>query len=546
MSSRREPAARRATSPVSAHRPRHVPASRRSRGTHDAIVVGSGFGGTMAAWTLHRAGMRVLLLERGEWVERGPWNWGAEGLGEATPHFVRCHQIDRGRKRPGQAGSFHCVGGPSVFYGGVSLRFRPEDFAWDPHIGPETVARWPIRYPAMEPWYRRAERIIGVAAMGDGGPGPGRDPLDPPGTHGYPETPGRELATVARRIADAGRRLGHVPFRLPLAINHGAAEDRSACVGCATCDGFPCAIGAKNDLASSVLAPLVRDGLDLRTGTAVRRLRLTGGVVSGVEAVDLRTGESLDFRAPVVVVAAGAVATPVLLLASGLGEAGPGGAVVGRYLMRHCNGSVYGVFRRLDGADDHHKQVGFNDLYFGAREAGAPAGKLGNVQQVPTPAPAYAEVHLPGWLGHRLGGALRHLTGLLCIAEDQPIRENRVELADETDAHGLPRARIVHRHTERDRAARRFLMRRAKAILKEAGAVACYRHTIDTFSHACGTVRMGDDPDCSALDPDGRFRGVPGLWVTDGSAMPRSSGLNPSLTIAANALRIADGIVREA
>jgi choline dehydrogenase-like flavoprotein len=111
------------------------------------------------------------------------------------------------------------------------------------------------------------------------------------------------------------------------------------------------------------------------------------------------------------------------------------------------------------------------------------------------------------------------------------------------DRHGLPPLRVDHRYSDRDVAAGGALAGRARAILRRAGAWAFYRHRIGTFSHAVGTVRMGTDPRTSALDPDGGFRGVENLSVADGSVMPSSAGVNPSLTIAAIALRTAHRLV---
>jgi len=138
----------------------------------------------------------------------------------------------------------------------------------------------------------------------------------------------------------------------------------------------------------------------------------------------------------------------------------------------------------------------------------------------------------------------RHVTGLLVIAEDQPQYGNRVEVdPQQRDAYGMPRAIITHRYSPRDRAARRALARIAASILRQAGARATYRFPIRTFSHAIGTLRMGRQPETSPLDSDGRFRGVDNLWVADGSALPTAAGVNPSLTIDANALRTADRIL---
>jgi choline dehydrogenase-like flavoprotein len=119
------------------------------------------------------------------------------------------------------------------------------------------------------------------------------------------------------------------------------------------------------------------------------------------------------------------------------------------------------------------------------------------------------------------------------MAEDRPRAENRVELVGPAPAADrLPPARITHHYGARDLAARAVLVRAARRILRKAGALKTYAHSIRTFSHALGTVRMGDDPAQAPLDGWGAFRGLDNLYVTDASALPRSGGVNPSLTIA--------------
>jgi choline dehydrogenase-like flavoprotein len=253
-------------------------------------------------------------------------------------------------------------------------------------------------------------------------------------------------------------------------------------------------------------------------------------------------------RGETVILAAGALATPHLLLASGLDRLNPAGDAVGRYLMRHCNAMTYGIFtRRPNPANEHHKQIALHDFYFGADERGAPADKLGNMQQVMGPAAGLLEHVMPRPIARILAPVALHLTGLLSIAEDQPRPENRVRLdPSAADAYGVPKMVVEHRYTARDLAARRFMVRKAKQILRRAGALGCVTWKVSTFSHAVGTVRMGPDERTSPLDADGRFRGLENLYVTDGSALPTSAGVNPSLTIAANALRIGRGIARGA
>ena len=490
---------------------------------YDAIVIGSGFGGAMAAHVLVEVGWSVLMLERGDWVERGANNWAADGVGPLTEHYSA------------EFRTFHCIGGPSVFYGGVAFRFRPEDFEHTPEIAGESGARWPWNYRDLEPYYTEAEQLLGVAGAA------GADPTEGERSRPYPQRPA-PLAPISERIAHAARELGCTPFPLPLAINHTRQSGRRTCVACGTCDGFACAIEAKNDLATVVLRPLQQRGLDLRARAVATRIIAARGRVTDVEAVDRDTGLTTTYRARVVILAAGALATPHLLLASDLARLNPAGQYVGRYLMRHNNQIVFGIFPTPPNpGGGFHKQLAIHDYYFGHPSVRSPAGKLGGIQQLATPPVSLVRAQLPPLIRSVLAPWVNHLTGLLTIAEDQPRYENCVDLDTATsDRFGLPRLRVTHGYSDRDLAAGHALTARARAILRRAGAWGFYHHRIGTFSHAVGTVRMGTDPNTSPLDGDCRFRGLDNLWVVDGSVMPTSAGVNPSLTIAAIALRAAD------
>ncbi|MCG3118964.1 MAG: hypothetical protein ALAOOOJD_01260 [bacterium] len=234
-----------------------------------------------------------------------------------------------------------------------------------------------------------------------------------------------------------------------------------------------------------------------------------------------------------------------MLLASDLQNLNPAGDTVGRYLMRHCNAIVFGFFPRRPNPDKQfHKQLGIHDFYFGHPSIKHPAGKLGSMQQLQTPPVGLVQAHLPKPLGQWLSPAVEHLTGLLVMAEDQPQYDNHVAIDhSRTDRYGLPQLTVTHHYTARDVAACQALIKKARQILRKAGAVFCYVHQIKTFSHAVGTVRMGKDATTSPLDEFCRFRGVENLYVVDASFMPTSAGLNPSLTIAANALRVGEYLV---
>ncbi len=506
----------------------------------DAIVVGSGFGGAFTAHELVHAGLRVLMLERGAWIARGPHNWQPRGSIDLTPayDFESAFDAAAGGQEP-VMGLYTCVGGPSVFYGGVSFRLRARDFEPDPDVAGDSGARWPFDYAELEPHYTRAEQLLGVAGRA------GDDPCDPPRSAPYPQAPA-PLCPTSQLIEQAGRGLGLKPFRLPLAIHYGEAQGRRACQGCTTCDTFACAVEAKNDLATTLLPALQARGLTLLAETVVTGLRREGRRVTGIDAVERGSGQCLSFEADWIVLSAGALSSPHLLMASGLTELNPAGDAIGRYLTRHANGMVFGLFPSLpDGGRQFQKQLAFNDYYFGLGD-GAPGevrGKLGSIQQVQAPPPALVRAKAPGGFGWVVAPFLSRITGLLSMAEDQPRPENRVELDPaRRDRFGLPRLRVTHRYSTRDEAARDALVARARRILKAAGARIFYTHHVKTFSHAAGTVRMGADPRTAPLDPWCRLRGLDNLLVVDASFMPTGGGVNPSLTIAANALRVGQAL----
>ncbi len=496
--------------------------------TWDAVVIGSGFGGAMAAHRLVSAGARVLMIERGDWVERGDVAWRAESSLDLTPHYsreipYRCETGGYGT----DIGAPSCVGGPSVFYGCVSFRFRERDFEGDPDIVADSGAEWPFRYDELEPHYAEAERLLGVSGDDAG------DPTAPWRSTPFPQPPA-PLAPISRRICEAASGLGLHPFSLPLAINHVEGAGRRACIGCRTCDTFACAIEAKNDVATRMIRPLVARGMTLWTRAVVTRIEAEGGRVRAVHVH--RDGAEERVATPKVVLAAGALGTPHLLLASRLAH-----PAVGRYLMRHANAMVFGFYpSKPDKERVFHKQLAIHDWYFDTDGM-----KLGGVQQVMTPPRELVKSHLPRGTKTLVSAFTEQLTGLLCIAEDQPRADNGMRVDwDTRDRFGLPQQVIRHAYTARDRRALGALVRRAKRVLRRSGAWFFHTHAIKTFSHALGTARMGRDPETSALDEHGGFRGTAGLWITDGSALPMSAGVNPSLTIAACALRAGERIAQ--
>src|SRR5258706_3126589 len=241
--------------------------------TWDLVVVGTGFGGSMVALAAVRAGLRVLLIERGRWVDRDDSAWDARSIlidrkyRSASPFETPRAGFGRTRFFPDEA-----VGGKSVFYGGASFRLREGDFGLrsrSPGLCSDLVD-WPIGYAALAPFYDQAERLLGVAGVA------GRDPNEPARTGAYRAAP-PPFSAPARRVAAAAEAIGLKPFPIPLAINFASVDGRRPCVQCLTCDLFPCKIGAKNDLSVTVLPGAIAAGATVLHSTVALRLTRDGG-----------------------------------------------------------------------------------------------------------------------------------------------------------------------------------------------------------------------------------------------------------------------------
>ncbi|RMF15744.1 MAG: GMC family oxidoreductase, partial [Candidatus Dadabacteria bacterium] len=321
----------------------------------DVCIIGSGFGGTLAAKPFVEAGRRVVMIERGGWVERGPQNWAPDATGDNTPfyNFESPYLVLEGGNKP-QMGAYHNVGGPSVFYGAVSLRFREADFEPLPQIVGDSGAAWPFGYDEIAPWYDQAEAALDIAGTA------GADPTEPARSGPFPQ-PSAPLADVSQRIGGAAEALGLHPFPLPLAINYRAGERQ--CALCPTCDTYACAISAKNDLASTWIPRLMRQGMLLLPNKVVVCLKTGERRITSAEIVDRTTGERQQVRARAFVLAAGALGSPLLALASRLDRFSPAPDAIGAYLMRHVNAIVFGLFPKLPGRlDTFHKQIGIHDF----------------------------------------------------------------------------------------------------------------------------------------------------------------------------------------
>jgi choline dehydrogenase-like flavoprotein len=235
-------------------------------------------------------------------------------------------------------------------------------------------------------------------------------------------------------------------------------------------------------------------------------------------------------RAKCYALAAGAIASPTILLRSGIN-----GSHVGRNFMMHYSPIVVGVFAGSTEADHTFvKQVGFADYYFGTPTM---PDKMGIIQSLPAPGPLMlAKSGLKRWPRFLLQFLRKRMLPLAGIVEDLPNPANRVELKRDGSIG------LRHEFSAYDHQRGRALAREMCCILHRAGAVVCSSRSFPSrehVAHQCGTLRCGRDPKHAVVDADCRMFGQPNLFVVDGSALPTSLGVGPSLTIVANALRVA-------
>jgi choline dehydrogenase-like flavoprotein len=492
----------------------------------DLVIIGSGAGGGTVVQALASTGARILVLERGGFVPREPENWDPTAVWRDLRYRTTERWLDR-NGRPFLPYTHYCVGGNTKFWGSVLYRLRQEDFEAVEHLDGESPA-WPIDYATLEPYYERAERLYQVHGEA------GDDPTEPP-RGPYPHPPIPHAPEIAETV-EGLREQGLHPSALPLGLIDPGAPD--GCILCNTCNSFPCQRHAKSEAEVCCVRPATGEqNVTLWTHAFARRL-LTGAGGRRVAAVEVeREGEILCVEAPLFVVACGAVNSAALLLRSGSDRhphgLGNSSGLVGRRYMAHLATMMQGFHPfRLNHAV-FQKTVGINDFYFKGPRTRYP---LGQIQSQGRTHGVMGKTVVP-WVPLRAYDAwMARGTDWLALSEDLPRSDNRVTV----DADG--RIRLAYRPNN-GRAHRR-LVREMRRILRRLGywVVMTHSHKSKNTTHQCGTLCFGTDPRTSVLDPFCRSHDVENLFVVDASFFPSSAAVNPGLTIAAQALRVADHI----
>jgi len=490
----------------------------------DIVIIGSGMGGATMAAGLAETGAKILILEAGDHIGDRPECRDQRAIfqrGHFRPKEM-WYEPDGTAFNPG---NYYYVGGNSKFYGAVMLRYRREDFEEMRHREGVSPA-WPFPYEELESWYTAAERFYNVRG------GLGDDPTEPPHSAPYPFPPVPDEAPVARVRAKL-RANGLHPAPLPLAVD----IDRWLAKGRTPWDAHPHGDDGKMDAETvALVAALKHPNVQLATGCRVTRLATQphGRSIATVHYV--RDGVAETVSPKLVILAAGAVMSAVILLRSA-SEAFPKGLAntsdqVGRNFMNHNTSAVIGLspFFRNDAV--YQKTFGFNDYYLSDGAGGPP---LGNVQLLGRVSGKILKANMrsmPEWL---LDCVAARGIDFLAMSEDLPHPESRI-LVD--------RDRIVMKWTRTNWDAHLDLVARLKKALRGAGFPIALSRPFDqrTPSHQCGTVRLGTDPAEAPLDVWCRAYDHPNLFVVDASFLPTSAAVNPALTIAAQAMRVADHI----
>jgi choline dehydrogenase-like flavoprotein len=513
---------------------------------YDLIVVGSGPGGAALVHRLAPTGKRILLIERGDYLPRSTANWDSKTV--FVDGTYQTTEIWYGRNGESfHPGLHYFVGGNSKVYGAALFRLRERDFG-DVVLQDGVSPAWPLGYADFEPFYTEAEQLFAVHGQR------GEDPLEPPASGPYPFPPVSHEPRI-QALSDGFAADGLHPFHLPLGIRlderNGVATPTSVCIRCDAFDGFPCLLNGKADAQVMCVDPTLaaHPNVELLTNTYVTRLEtdVSGRTVTGVHA--LRGGEPERFTADVVVVACGALSSALLLLRSA-SDVHPHGLAngsdqVGRNYMRH-NQSVLMALMKEPNETVFQKTLAVSDFYFGADDWEFP---LGLIQMC---ASSHAEQikgeALPSWLEFLPDMPFEkmalHSMDFWLSSEDLPRPENRVFYDGERvvldvhqqgqEAHRRLKQKLEHhlsRHT-------------THPVLLERSLYLGKGIPIGGTAHQAGTARFGADPATSVLNLDCRAHEVDNLYVTDASFFPSIGSVNPTLTIIANALRVASHIQR--
>ncbi|PPI04712.1 GMC family oxidoreductase [Rathayibacter sp. AY1B8] len=492
--------------------------------TVDAVVIGTGAGGAPLLSVLAARGLRVVALEAGPHFD--PLGHTADETAAVEINWME-ERLSGGETPTafGQNNSGRGVGGSTLHWGAFTPRPDPRDLRLRSDSG---VGRdWPIEHAELTAYIEKVEATIGVA-------GPAEYPWDP--SRRYLQGPLARNASADMMLRGCAA-IGMRATDAPAAVLSGPRDDgRPSCVNCGQCHQG-CRTGAKTSMDVTYLPEAVRAGAEIRADSFVHGIELdAAGRVCAV--VYTSGGVEHRQRCSALFLCAGGVETPRLLLHTGIANSS---GQVGRNFLAHGATQVWGTFENeMRGYRGYPSSVITEDTVRPA-DADFAGGYL--IQSLGVMPLTYATTLARGaglW-GRDLMDALddyRFAAGVGINAECLPADGNRLELTDELDEHGVPKARITFSAGANEEAIDRHAIRTMTAIVEAAGATST--RVMARTAHTLGTVRMGTDAGDAVIDADGRSFDVPNLWVCDNSVFPSALIANPALATMALSLRTAD------
>ena len=518
--------------------------------TVDVLIIGAGASGAAVAWSLAETKMRIVCMDQGDWMNPATYpstgrDWEARAFGDFSPSpNIRGRAEDypiNEDNSPIKIVNFNGIGGSTIMYAAHWPRMHPSDFRVRTLDG--VADDWPIDYATLEPFFAENDRMMGVSGLaGD----PGVPPHQPP----MPPLPMGRSGTV---LAKAMNKLGWHWWPSDTTVATVDYEGRSKCINLGHC-APACAQGAKASTDITYWPAAIRAGVEVRTYCRVREITVNEqGMASGVIYYD-KDGVERFQAAEVVVIACNGIGTPRLLLNSVSGRFPNGLAnssgLVGKNLMLHPYAQTYGY---VDEPTDSNRApptcLWSKEFYETDKSRGFVRGytyQFGRgIGPVTEAVMSVGKGILPWGKDHherfrRLAG---HRLTLSAICEDLPEEHNRVTLDPVLkDSNGIPAPKIDYTIGENSRRMMDHGIARAKEVLEAAGAHdICVNDPILYGGwHLLGTARMGNDPERSVVNGWGRSHDVRNLFIVDGSIWVTSGGVNPTSTIQAIALYIAD------
>jgi choline dehydrogenase-like flavoprotein len=507
---------------------------------YDIIIIGTGAGGGTMARALAPTGKRILILERGGFLPRERENWDTKSVvidKRYAPNETWYH--DDKPFRPGHPHYF--VGGSTKMFGAAMLRLREADFGEIVHEGGVSPA-WPITYDELEPYYTLAEKMYYVHGQA------GADPTEPHRSEPYAYPPLQHEPRI-QQLSDDLASLGYRPFPLPMGVRLGNENGKPGAVTVLSqFDGFPDLTESKADAhVIGIKYALQFDNVTLKTHSLVERLetdasgrKVTRVIVKGDD------GAEVVYSADWVIVACSAINSAALFLRS-KNDKHPDGlanssGLVGRNYMSHNNATFIAISKEPNDAI-FEKTLALADFYGPSADWEYPMGLIQMLGKVDATLMHLEAPEPVGGMSYDQMAA--HSLDFWLQSEDLPDPNNRIVLNANNQ--------VVFHYQANNLVAHQKLTEKLKSILSYIG---CHEHLVPVdfylgqrfpfnLAHQAGTLKFGADPRTSVLDVHCRAHDLDNVFVTDSSFFVSVGAVNPSLTIIANTLRVADYLKAE-